>query len=203
MQVISQSLFALPVYAGELLEIRPHIPALIDRIDTLREENRGMQASNRHAFHSMRDFHLADDPATNTLHRSILEFARVALEKKVSEAIGTSPWEVQLSACWAVAAEAGGFLVPHNHFPSPWAGVVYLEAEHTLEDGPESATGCLDLLCPVPLGEAFGLSANTVVHPRDTLAVLFPGALQHAVHPHRSRRARYSVSFNALVKPKK
>jgi uncharacterized protein (TIGR02466 family) len=198
MEIISQNLFSLPVYVSQWDGLALVAPELIARIDKLRAEGAGLQASNRHAFHSARDFHLATDGATLWLRAAIVEFAKQALEPRIRS---TAPWSVQISSCWAIAADAGGFLVPHNHFPSFWSGVVYLDVEHALDaqGGHEAAAGCLDLLCPVQLAEAFGLAANTLVHPRNGLAVLFPGALQHAVHPHRSEKTRYSVSFNLNI----
>jgi uncharacterized protein (TIGR02466 family) len=198
MDIISQNLFALPVYAAKLNGWSLIAPKLIERIDKLRADGEGLQASNRNAFHSARDFHLAEDEATFWLRMALDKFVTEALTPRIRS---EKPWAVQISGCWAVAAGAGGFLVPHNHFPSPWAGVFYLDAEHALEEDHEAAGGCLDLLCPVPLAEAFGLAANTLVQPKDGLAVLFPGALQHAVHPHRSEKTRYSVSFNANIVP--
>lgn len=198
MDILSQNLFSLHVYAADLPDFEKHVPALVARIEELREDDRGIQASNRHAFHSLRDFHLADDESTRWLRESILLFVTEALGPQIKS---DKPWEIRIAGCWAIAVGAGGFLVPHNHFPDPWSGVVYLSAEHALEgDSHESAEGCLSLLCPLPLPEAFGLSENTIVHPRDGLAVLFPGALQHTVHPHRSEKTRYSVAFNAFVK---
>jgi uncharacterized protein (TIGR02466 family) len=200
MEVLSENIFAMQVFASELEDLEQHRAALIDRIDRLQAAGAGMQASNRHAFHSLRDFHLAEDDATRWMRNSIVQFATKALKPAVRT---TAPWAVQISACWAVAAPAGGFLVPHNHFPSFWAGVLYLDVAHALDTdgGHEAASGCLDLLCPIPLAEAFGLAHNTLVHPRDGLIVMFPGALQHAVHPHRSKKTRYSVSFNASIVP--
>lgn len=198
MEIISENLFALPVYAAKLNGWSLVAPKLIERIDRLEAQGAGLQASNRHAFHSARDFHLAEDEATFWLRMAIDKFVTEALTPRVRS---EKPWAVQISGCWAIAARSGGFLVPHNHFPSLWAGVFYLDVEHALESGPEAAEGCLDLLCPVPLAEAFGLVANTLIHPQDGLAILFPGALQHAVHPHRSEKTRYSISFNAHIVP--
>lgn len=200
MEVIAENLFALQVFAAEVEGFEQYTPALIARIDELQAAGAGLQASNRHAFHSTRDFHLAEDDATRWLRSTIVQFATQALVPRIKS---QEPWSIQISACWAVAAPAGGFLVPHNHFPSFWAGVFYLDVEHALdaEGGHEAASGCLDILCPVQLSEAFGLAANTLVHPRNGLAVMFPGALQHAVHPHRSEKTRYSVSFNAGIYP--
>ena len=198
MEIISNNLFALPVYAAKLNGWSLVAPKLIERIDELEHQGSGLEASNRHAFHSERDFHLAEDEATFWLRMALDKFVTEALTPRVQS---EKPWAIQISACWAIATRAGGFLVPHNHFPSPWAGVFYLDAEHAFEGDEHEASGCLDLLCPVQLSEAYGLAANTLIRPQDGLAVLFPGALQHAVHPHRSEKTRYSVSFNANIVP--
>lgn len=198
MKVASQNLFAIPIYATEFDGFSQHAPALIARIKTLREKNEGIVASNRHAFHSQRDFHLHEDASTIWLRDSFMAFVNVALEPLMRDA---PPWRPEISAAWAIASDKGGFLVPHQHFPSPWAGVVYLDAMHAMEtDGPLEVGGAIDFLCPVSVPEAFGLQPNVIVHPKDGRALLFYGALQHMVHPHRSEKTRYSVSFNIALK---
>ncbi len=193
-------LFALTVFSSKKLDgFEEHRKALIDRIDLLRANKRGMQASNQHAFHSERDFLVAQDDATRWLKASLIAFAEEALKPMLTT---TKPWEAFVSHCWALAADKGGWLVPHNHFPAPWAGVVYLEAAHSISPDPQDTAGRLELLCPIPLAEVFGLQSGATVAPLDGHIVMFPGALQHVVHPHRTERTRYSVSFNLAIRPK-
>ena len=199
MDIQASSLFAIQVYIAQLEGLELHAPALIARIDALRAAEIGMRASNRHAFHSLRDFHLATDAATAWLNASILDFATQALTPVMNK---KQDWEIQFLGVWAVASDKGGWLMPHNHFPAPWAGVLYLDAEHVVGDDPKDSAGRLDLLCPVPLAEVFGLQPSMSVIPRNGLALLFPGALQHAVYPHFSEKTRYAVSFNLAVKPR-
>lgn len=200
MKIEASDLFAIRVFASKLEGYEAYVPEIVSRICELRKAGHGLQASNQHAYHSLRNFHLEEDVATSWLCSAFLGFARAALTPVIK---GSVEWDVHITGCWAIAADKGGWLIPHNHFPSPWAGVLYLDTEHVLGQSALDSAGKLDLLCPIPLAEAFGLPPAATIVPRDGLAILFPGALQHLVHPHRSERTRYSVSFNLAIRQKR
>jgi len=179
------NLFAVPVHATQLEHFARYAPALIERAEKLCAAGEGMLASNRHAFHSSRDFHLHSDEATAWLRWAIVDFATRAL---------SSP--VQIVHAWSISASKGGWLMPHNHYPHRWSGVMYLSVDHLGDDELYNYSGRLDLLSPVPLAEVFGMRSSMSVRPVNGLALIFPGALQHAVYPHQSDKTRHSVAFN-------
>jgi len=178
---------AVPGWSAE------HAASLLGRISVLRNAGPGMVASNRGAFHSARDFHRADDFATHWMRDAICAFARDTLGSWMA-ATGTVRFGI--TECWAIAAGPGGYLVPHTHFPAPWSGVLYLDAEHVaaVPDG----GGELVLFCPVPVAQVFHMPPTVELAPKNGHIVLFPGALQHGVNPHRASSTRYSVAFNLM-----
>ena len=194
--------FALPVFASKLEGFDAHAPELLSRIAKLREAGQGLKASNQGAaFHTARDFHVAEDSATHWLSAALLAFGKEALTPLI-EPRATRPWELSIVHCWAISTSRGGWLTPHSHFPSPWVGVLYLDAEHAVSKNPQDVSGKLELLCPFPLAETFGVPPSIPISPQDGMAVIFPGALQHLVHPHVAERERVSVSFNLAVRPR-
>jgi hypothetical protein len=188
MDIQSSNLFAIPVHATHLIGFAQFAPTLIKRAEKLCVAGGGLQASNRHAFHSKRDFHLHDDVATAWLRSSIIDFATQALNR-----------HVQIESAWSISVDKGGWLMPHNHFPHRWSGVMYLSVDHLDDKDLYDYSGRLDLLSPVPLAEVFGLPPSMSIRPVNGLALIFPGALQHTVYPHQSDKTRHSVAFNLTV----
>jgi len=86
--------------------------------------------------------------------------------------------EFHIWQCWAIEYGDGGFAVSHNHFPSFFSCVLYLESDN------ESA--------PIVFG-------NGTARPAMRNAFyLFPGALQHEVPKNKGRRV--AVAMNILKK---
>jgi len=126
----------------------------------------------------------------------VLETAREAL----ASFHPSGSFEPRVLDLWAIVAPAGGWLAPHQHYPAPWSGVLWVSAEHTAsgELGADSA-GRLELMNPVPLAESFGQARGATIAPKDGVLVLFPGVLDHFVHPARAIEPRVSLSFNLDV----
>ena len=85
-----------------------------------------------------------------------------------------------IADCWCAVYEKSDETIPHNHFPSDFSAVVYLEAE------PQSA--------PI-------IFANSIlVKPIPGSLVLFPGLLNHHVPPTEARRV--VVAMNIFKVPR-
>ena len=84
-------------------------------------------------------------------------------------------YELMVADCWCAIYDQGDSAVPHNHFPSDFATVVYLEmATHS---------------API-------VFSNTLeVRSRSATALLFPGSLLHHVPPTDGRRVIVAINF--------
>jgi uncharacterized protein (TIGR02466 family) len=131
------------------------------------------------------------DTSLTWLGDAVLDQARTILTRD-----GVPPARLSLTDMWAMVLRAGAWASPHHHFPSVWSGVVYLSANDWVGADHSDRAGKLEFENPIPMAERFGQPGGVVITPRDSLLVLFPGALKHFVHPVRATGPRVSVSFN-------
>ena len=104
---------------------------------------------------------------------------------------------------WANVLQPGGYNTVHCHDRFAWAGVYYVETgtddpANPLSGlfefvDPRSARGAL----PIP-GDPFRETIR--IRPRPGLMVLFPGWLNHFVHPHTGGGPRIAIAFNIAYK---
>jgi uncharacterized protein (TIGR02466 family) len=192
----TRRLFGLPVHAGPIEGFDDRRAELVAMLTSLMEKEAGIQLTNRGGgWHSKNDLHLRDDPSARWLGEALTTFCDRALE-------GAYPGRVartRLTECWANVCGKGAWHTPHDHFPAHWSGVLYVAARHCLADADDDRAGRLELMNPIPLARAFGQPAGILYEPIDGGIVLFPGALQHFVHPNPSHELRISVSFNVVV----
>jgi uncharacterized protein (TIGR02466 family) len=187
MNTASADLFAVPLHSARFKGFEQQAPALLSDIALVAGQPSPVHASNQHAWHSDREFHLRNGMAYSWLRSSILAFARAAMPKG-------PPFRI--TECWAISTPFGGFMTPHTHFPSPLSGVLYLAAERATTPDVADRAGKLELFNPVTMPEMFGAPTSVVIAPIDGVALLFPGCLSHMVHPNRTDEARVSISFN-------
>ena len=189
-------LFALPVHTGPLEGFDERRADLVAFVSTLRESTPGVQVSNRGGgWHSSTDLHRHADPSARWLAESLVTFCDATL----AASYPGRKVQTRLTECWANVGGKGAWHSPHDHFPAHWSGVLYVSARHCLEGAEDDRAGRLELLNPIPLARAFGLPVGVVYEPNDGAVVLFPGALQHLVHPNPSHELRISISFNVVV----
>jgi hypothetical protein len=97
--------------------------------------------------------------------------------------------------------ERGDYVVLHEHGEAHWSTVYYVDAGD--DDAAES--GLLAFVDPrrggrtVPGVDLF--PTTFTVRPRTGSLVVFPGWLQHYVHPYRGSRPRVSISCNVVMEP--
>jgi uncharacterized protein (TIGR02466 family) len=100
---------------------------------------------------------------------------------------------------WAMILRSGHYVIPHDHGDAHWSVAYYVDAG---DDRP-APSGRIAFLDPrrsgrsIPelslFGETFDLA------PRTGALVIFPGWLQHYVHPYRGERPRICVSCNLTM----
>lgn len=104
---------------------------------------------------------------------------------------------------WGTVMRDGDYTVTHDHGESIWSSAYYVDAgDADLTLHPQS--GHLAFIDPRRRGKPPGagdlFAGLFTVRPRASLLVLFPGYLQHYVHPYRGTRPRIMVSCN-LIQP--
>jgi uncharacterized protein (TIGR02466 family) len=188
--------FAIPVYNGPLPGFDDVRPALVEWILSLREQDRGVSISNRGGWHSRTDLHRLEDDRAHELATMLRAFSERALRGSYDGA----EIQAEITECWANVCGRGAWHSPHDHFPAHWSGVLYVSARHCLAHANDDREGRIELLNPIPLARAFGMPSGIVYEPVDGMVLLFPGAIQHLVHPNPSEDDRISVAFNLVVR---
>ncbi len=190
--------FPVPIFRHSRLDgFAKHQQGLIDLIRRLRQEDKGIRRSNQLGWHSDYSLHELPDPHIKWLTSKLLEITRKSIE---SLGKGKSTQNLRVTQLWGNLSEAGAYNITHNHHLHTWAGVFYLLAEASCEESnKDDRGGMLEMLCPFPYGEQQGIANSMLYRPKDGTVVMFPGFLNHFVHPHRTPHMRISMAFNIDV----
>lgn len=186
--------FAVPIYSSLLPGFAEHHASLLAMLQELRTRSPGSPVTNRGSWHSETDLHSSDHEEIRWMTSRIHETSRAALAELYTGFVDTAP---RIVDCWSVIGGKGAWHIPHHHYPRAWSGVLYVSAEHCVSKTDASdRSGKIEFLNPIPASPAFFSAGSVAYNPRDGLLLLFPGALQHLVHPHGSEHDRVIVSFN-------
>jgi uncharacterized protein (TIGR02466 family) len=189
--------FSIPIFSFVLPDFAERRDSLRSVLTGLRERGPAVQLTNRNSWHSPLDLHTHDDPDLKWMTARILEVARAALGTYYAGFVQSEPRIVE---CWSVIGGRGAWHTPHQHYPRPWSGVLYVDAEQCVSrSDPADRSGKLEFLNPTPVSTAFFAPPSVAYDPRDGLILIFPGALPHLVHPNATDHERVIVSFNLDV----
>jgi len=160
----------------------------------LREQTPNSQRSNIHGWESGLDFHAHADPCVQQLkshlHRHFFQIS--------SQFAGAAVEQVQMrftESALANVACKGAYHAPHIHRGCSWSAVYYVAAA-------KDSRGELELLDPRTNPVIPGISRRknaVLVKPEPGLTVVFPGWLEHWVHPWDSNEDRISVAWNITI----
>jgi uncharacterized protein (TIGR02466 family) len=183
-------LFAVPLFQQKLPEFAAHQTELVTFLRDLRDRDPGVQRSNVGGWHSNDLLRHADTPVVGWLLAQIREFATRSLEQ-----VGARKRKVEVTfdAAWSIINRAGDWNTPHNHMPSQWSGVCYLQID---ESSTARHDGNIVFTDPLPLGPRYRTPINVFMKPRNGAIFLFPSYLVHMVEPYRGDGERIIVSFN-------
>jgi hypothetical protein len=216
-------LFSTPLFVFELPELAPFNEPLAAALLAERQASPGLQRSNVGGWHSLPDLSQRHDPALRTLMQStVSRVGGVVSELAALAAGGAEPAQSSLGSPaepslprfrygvhgWAMILERGDYVVLHEHGEAHWSTVYYVDAGDDGDDasgaGSDPApSGLLAFVDPrrggrtVPGVELF--PTTFTVRPRTGTLVVFPGWLQHYVHPYRGSRPRISISCNLVM----
>ena len=196
-----------------------HTPVVVHHLDGMEEVNRelterlvdearnqsGFLRSNVGGWHSRPDLCQRPEPCYHGLMDRIVRHVRMTFDE-VAEAAGAAT-DMRFRFAmhgWAMVMQDGHYTILHDHAEAHWSTVYYVDAgDADLELHPTS--GLLAFIDPrraatsIPGVELFP-STFTIV-PRTSALVVFPGFLQHYVHPYRGTAPRISISCNLQMQP--
>lgn len=192
------SLFTTPVFVLELPDVADATAELATRLTAEAASHPGIQRSNVGGWHSVPDLTLRRDACYQTVIGRIVGAVRDA-----GAALTTAPRApVRYGAqAWAMVMRPGDSVMVHDHADAHWSTAYYVDAGDAPPDG---LAGALAFVDPRRSGRALpGLDAGATFHvrPRTGMLVIFPGWLQHYVHPYRGTRPRIAISCNVAVEP--
>lgn len=165
----------------------------------------GVQKSNHGGWQSEPTLFVDPDPAVAPLREAVLR-ALVDLSALV---FGTPTQSIAIEdnlTAWININEAGDYNAHHVHLPATWSGVYYVEVGVPPADARPNS-GDLELFDPRGqgldgTGATFSHQSRILVTPEPGLLVIFPGYLEHFVHPYAGTTPRISIAFNARMRRK-
>ena len=191
-----ESLFPTPLVILSLDDHRAIAVPLLEEIAARRAGEPAVERSNVGGWHSAPDFFRRSEPGHRRLAAELAKAVLGATRKLVPKADRTT-LALAMDG-WINVNPAGAYNAPHSHPGAFWSGVYYVQVP-----GAEEAGGALDLLNPRGSSADWLLLPSAMtgdrfsVQPAAGMLLLFPGHVQHWVHPHRGAGERISIAFNA------
>ena len=194
------SLFSTPILNTLWEDAEGLNHELEQHIRSLAEGSEGLNRSNVGGWHSPLDFLESDRGCVATLQNRLGDTVRSVMQQ-----VATEPGEQHFRLeAWANVLPTGGYHSLHCHPNAAWSGVYYVTGNPMPAEGEHPFSGKLELIDPRP-GASLSYSEGTrlygrfLVNPQAGQLVLFPGWLQHQVHPYLGPGERITIAFNALV----
>ena len=167
-------------------------------------EKEKTEASDNYAnvggWHSVPDLSRRPEPCFRTLMRAVVDavgnnVAALAAEAGIEE---LPAYRYGVTA-WAMVIRNGHYVITHDHGDVHWSVAYYVDAG----DDMPAPSGRIAFLDPRRSGRTIPdvtLFPSTFdITPRTGALVIFPGWLQHYVHPYRGQRPRICVSCNLTM----
>ena len=195
------SLFHSPLSVYDIPNVEDMNRDLRERLCEEARTSAGMHRANVGGWHSLADLALRADPCYRAVMKIIVDHVG-ATQSKVAAAMGVSslPYRVAVEA-WAMVMHNGDYTIAHDHGDAHWSTTYYVDAgDADLERTPDS--GALAILDPRRGGRPIpGIDPGSTftIRPRTGMLVVFPGYLQHYVHPYRGTRPRVAIACNLTM----
>lgn len=204
---IVKDLFSAPILQCVWKDHQPLNESLMNLILAKRERTPGVKMSNTGGWQSEKNLQTWEEsPAVAQLiekiHTAILLLLTERLGEDEAGKVGN--WHI---AAWANINERGDYNTLHNHSGAFFSGVYYVSAGTTDELHPFSgvltfrnptlaALAVDNLRVPKQLSSLF--RSEYSISPQNGLMLLFPGWLQHEVHPYFGNTPRVSISWDVV-----
>jgi uncharacterized protein (TIGR02466 family) len=158
--------------------------------------------ANVGGWHSVPDLSRRQKPCYQTLMRAVVEHV-TSFVRALAGDVGLTevpPFRYGVTG-WGMILREGHYVTVHDHGDVHWSVAYYVDAG---DDAPD-LSGRLAFIDPrrsgrsVPELDLFPSSFD--LKPRTGALVIFPGWLQHHVHPYRGQRPRICISCNVTMEP--
>lgn len=154
-----------------------------------------IKRSNVGGWHSASDFFGRQEPAHKALAKQILGMM-ADLTRRYDPSVDFSKANL-IPDGWININPPGAYNSPHDHKTAFWSGAYYVDMPDD-----EGSSGMIEFLTPLKpmlsngfIGGALGRD-NYALRPTAGTALIFPGSIQHWVHPNLSDSDRVTIGFN-------
>ena len=198
---VTVPLFATPV-ANHLWPDSKDLNRELTELVLAREPaEQGIARSNVGGWHSGTDLFAWKAPAVAELAGRIGRYVTALFRSVALDPKAPTPG-FRLEG-WANVLRYGQYHSVHSHPNAFWSGVYYVNGNPPAA-GDHPFSGKLELLDPRPgVGmnyvEGTNLHGRFLVNPSPGQMVVFPGWLQHQVHPYFGTGERMTIAFNVIV----
>lgn len=198
------ALFPTPLFVYDVPHVEDMNRELGERLRAEAEVSSGVRRANVGGWHSPPDLALRTDTCYRAMMKMIIDHVSATHSKLVSGMVRLPQPPSRFAAqAWAVVMRNGDYTIPHDHGEADWSTSYYVDAgDAELERTPES--GALAVVDPRRSGRPIpGLNLGTTftIRPRTGMLVVFPGWIQHYVHPYRGTRPRVAIACNVTMSP--
>ncbi len=198
-------LFATPVDVYQLDELAELNPQLTRRLSQEASSVASIERSNVGTWHSAPDLCQREESCYQRVVEAMLARVRSTFDQMLLERGEPldQPFDYAVHG-WAMVATDGGYVALHDHVEAHFSVAYYPDAGDA-DSERDPLSGLLAFVDPghgrmSVAGREINPSTFTI-RPRTGMLVIFPGWLQHYVHPYRGGRPRVSLSFNVRLEP--
>ncbi len=196
-------LFATPISNLKLDDAEALNAGLISEIHAAAADDEGLSRSNVGGWHSATDFLLGPGAAISELRERITARVKALCRTVARNPDDPAAADFDLEG-WANVLSHGQYHSMHSHPNAAWSGVYYVTGNPGV-DADHPFSGKLELFDPRPGAslsyvEHTNLYGRFLVNPVAGQLVLFPGWLQHMVHPYFGPGERITVAVNATLR---
>lgn len=199
------ALFQTPVVVYRVPDMSEIDPELRDRLVAESRASPGFQRSNVGGWHSVPDLSQRREDCYRALMERVVRYVGTTF-KEVAAMARVAPEARYRYAIhgWAMVMGAGDYTILHDHAEAHWSVVYYADAGDSDHDA-HPMSGQISFVDPRRGGHAIPgadiFPSTFSVKPQTGNMIVFPGWLQHYVHPYRGARPRVCVSCNVKMDP--
>ena len=166
----------LPVFMCDLTPFKPVLDLAKQGLYELQASHPESTPSNVKAHYmSPWHSHLLNDKF-KPLTDSAINIAQMASKSNLSADLAALNMDLVVTDCWGAIYNRADYTQKHNHFPSEFSCVVYLEVD-------ESSAPII-------------FAGKLAVKPKPNMLVMFPGILMHEVPATEGRRVVIAMNLN-------
>jgi len=194
------ALFNTPVIVHVLEGMEDVNRELAERLIAESRETPGFQRSNVGGWHSVPNLSQRREPCYRALMEQVVRHVRITFDEVASANGQTTDIQYRYAIHgWAMVMNDGDYTILHDHAEAHWSLAYYVDAGDSDHDA-HPMSGHIAFVDPRRSGASIPgvdlFPSTFAVKPHTSRMVIFPGWLQHYVHPYRGTRPRVCISCN-------